>query len=93
MALGAVAALESANRPDINVVGFDGSNDARYAILSGKLHATVLQPVFRQAQYPIELANKWLKTGETGLPEKLLMDCILIDKTNAKQLENFALTY
>ena len=91
MALGAVAALESAGRNDVIVVGFDGSNDARDAIISGKLHATVLQPAFRQAQYSVELAHQWLQTGETGLPEKLLMDCILINSKNAKQLETFAI--
>lgn len=92
MALGAVAALESAGRSDVIVVGFDGSNDARDAIISGKLHATVLQPAFRQAQYAVELADQWLKTGNTGLPEKQLMDCILIDQSNAKRLHTFALS-
>jgi erythritol transport system substrate-binding protein len=91
MALGAVAALESANRNDVIVVGFDGSNDARDAIIKGTLHATVLQPAFRQAQYAVELANKYLKTGSTGQKEKMLMDCILIDTKNAKQLETFNL--
>ncbi len=91
MALGAVAALESAGRSDVIVVGFDGSNDARDAIIQDKLHATVLQPAFRQAQYAVELADQYLKTGDTGLPEKMLMDCILIDASNAKRLETFNL--
>lgn len=91
MALGAVAALESAGRNDVIVVGFDGSNDARDAILEGKMHATALQPAFRQAQYAVDIAHNWLEKGETGLPEKLLMDCILIDKGNARHLDTFAL--
>lgn len=91
MALGAVAALESAGRSDVIVVGFDGSNDARDAILAGKLHATVLQPASRQAEYAIELADRFLKTGSTGQPEKLLMECFLITRENASRLENFAL--
>jgi erythritol transport system substrate-binding protein len=91
MALGAVAALESAGRSDVIVVGFDGSNDAREAILAGKMHATVLQPAWRQAQYAVELADRFLKTGNTGRPEKQLMDCILISRAEASRLNNFAL--
>lgn len=91
MALGAVAALESAGRSDVIVVGFDGSNDARDAILSGKLHATVLQPAFRQAQFAVELADRFLKVGNTGQREKQLMDCLLIDRSNARRLNSFAL--
>lgn len=91
MALGAVAALESAGRRDVVVVGFDGSNDARDAIAAGKMRATVLQPARRQAQYAAELADRYLKTGKTGEREKLLMDCFLIDRGNAARLNNFAL--
>ncbi|WP_168074821.1 D-ribose ABC transporter substrate-binding protein [Caulobacter sp. SSI4214] len=91
MALGAVAALESAGRRDVVVVGFDGSNDARDAVAAGKMRATVLQPALRQAQYAVELADRYLKTGKTGEREKLLMDCFLVDRANAPRLNNFAL--
>lgn len=91
MALGAIAALESAGRHDVKVVGFDGSNDARDAILAGKMEATVLQPARRQAQYAVNLADRFLKQGETGQPEKLLMDCFLINRGNASRLKDFAL--
>jgi erythritol transport system substrate-binding protein len=91
MALGAVAALESVGRSDVVVVGFDGSNDARDAIRAGKLRATVLQPAYRQAQYAVELADRYLKTGKTGQPEKQLMDCFLITSANAADLDNFNL--
>jgi erythritol transport system substrate-binding protein len=91
MAMGAVAALESVGRSDVIVVGFDGSNDARDAIRAGKLRATVLQPAYRQAQYAVELADRYLKTGKTGQPEKQLMDCFLITSANAADLDNFNL--
>lgn len=91
MALGAIAALESAGRGDVTVIGFDGSNDARDAILAGKMRATVLQPARRQARYAVELADRFLKTGTTRQPEKLLMDCFLIERANAPQLKDFAL--
>ena len=91
MAMGALAALESAGRRDVVIVGFDGSNDARDAILAGKIHATVLQPAYRQAQYAVELADRYLKTGKTGQLEKQLMDCVLIDAAAAPALNNFNL--
>jgi erythritol transport system substrate-binding protein len=91
MAMGAIAALQGAGRGDVVVVGFDGSNDARDAIQSGKMQATVLQPARRQAQYAVELVDRFLKTGKTGQPEKLLMDCYLIDRGNAVRLKDFAL--
>lgn len=91
MAMGALAALEAAGRNDVIVVGFDGSNDVRDAITSGKIHATVLQPAYRQAQWAVELADKFLKEGSTGKDEKISMDCVLIDESNAASLETFAL--
>lgn len=91
MAMGAIAALEGAGRTDVIVVGFDGSNDMRDAIMAGKAHATVLQPAHRQAEYAVELAHKYLVTGSTGQPEKQLMDCILIDRSNAPRLADFAI--
>ena len=91
MALGAIAAIEAAGKTDVVVVGFDGSNDARDAIISGRMTATVLQPAYRQAQYAVELADVYLKKGETGQAEKLLMDCVLITGDNARRLDNFGL--
>ncbi|MBX2838006.1 MAG: D-ribose ABC transporter substrate-binding protein [Gammaproteobacteria bacterium] len=91
MAMGAWAALEAAGRKDVIVVGFDGSNDVRDSILAGGIKATVLQPAYAQAQMAVEQADKFLKTGSTGLDEKQLMDCVLIDDSNAGALETFAL--
>jgi erythritol transport system substrate-binding protein len=92
MAMGAYAALEAAGRKDVIVVGFDGSNDVRDSIKNGGIKATVLQPAYQQAQNAVEQADKFLKTGSTGLEEKQLMDCILINAENADKLETFALT-
>ncbi|HYD51463.1 MAG TPA: D-ribose ABC transporter substrate-binding protein [Gemmatimonadaceae bacterium] len=91
MAMGALAAVEAAGRKDVIIVGFDGSNDVRDAIKAGKIAATVLQPAYRQAQYAVELADKYIKTGSTGKPEKISMDCVLITAKNAGRLESFAL--
>ena len=91
MAMGAYAALVAAKRPDVIVVGFDGSNDVRDSILKGGIKATVLQPAYRQAEVAVEQADKYLKTGKTGEPEKQLMDCVLITANNAGKLETFTL--
>ncbi|WP_018687402.1 D-ribose ABC transporter substrate-binding protein [Ahrensia kielensis] len=91
MAMGAWAALEAAGRNDVIVVGFDGSNDVRDSILKGGIKATVLQPAYRQAQLAVEQADQYIRTGSTGLEEKQLMDCVLINGDNASKLETFAL--
>ncbi|MCW7542545.1 D-ribose ABC transporter substrate-binding protein [Aurantimonas litoralis] len=91
MAMGAWAALEAAGRTDVILVGFDGSNDVRDSIKMGGIKATVLQPAYRQAQLAVEQADQYLTTGSTGQPEKQLMDCVLIDESNADKLETFAL--
>ena len=91
MAMGAMAALKAAGKGKVIVVGFDGSNDVRDSILAGDIKATVLQPAYRIAQMAVEQADKYLKTGATGLSEKQLMDCVLINPKNAAKLETFAL--
>ncbi|WP_244274514.1 D-ribose ABC transporter substrate-binding protein [Labrenzia sp. OB1] len=91
MAMGAWSALKAAGRTDVIVVGFDGSNDVRDSILEGGIKATVLQPAFRQAEIAVEQADQYLKTGSTGQDEKQLMDCVLINASNAGNLETFAL--
>jgi erythritol transport system substrate-binding protein len=91
MAMGAIAALKAAGRKDVIVTGFDGSNDVRDAVLAGTAKATVLQPAAREAEYAVELADKFLKDGKTGVDEKISMDCVLIDASNAKNLDTFAL--
>ena len=91
MAMGAWAALEAAGRTDVVVVGFDGSNDVRDSILAGGIKATVLQPAYAQAQLAVEQADQYIKTGSTGVEEKQLMDCVLINGDNAADLETFSL--
>ncbi|PJC87190.1 D-ribose ABC transporter substrate-binding protein [Vibrio sp. HA2012] len=92
MALGAEAALRAAGRTDVFVVGFDGSDYVRDSILAdSNIKATVLQPAWDQAQMAVMQADQYIKTGKTGLDEKQLMDCILIDENNAKKLDTFAL--
>jgi erythritol transport system substrate-binding protein len=91
MAVGAEAALIAANRPDVIVVGFDGSPDAATSILKGQIKATVLQPIVGLSLAAVDQADKFLKTGSTGMDEKQTVNCILITKDNAAKLNNFVL--
>ncbi|WP_118185168.1 D-ribose ABC transporter substrate-binding protein [Paraburkholderia phosphatilytica] len=91
MAMGANAALKAAKRSDVIIVGFDGSNDVRDAIMRNEIRATVLQPAAEAANDAVDQADKYLKTGSTGKPEKQLINCSLITKTNAGKLDMFAL--
>lgn len=90
MALGAVAALKAAGLNKVVVVGFDGSPDALASIRAGDMKATALQPAAEIAQMAVDQADKYLKTGSTGAPEKQLIDCVLITQANADQFSNFA---
>ncbi|MEX1058143.1 MAG: D-ribose ABC transporter substrate-binding protein [Natronospirillum sp.] len=87
MALGAIAALKEAGRLDGVVVGgFDGSPDAIDAIKAGELAYTVLQPVAVFAEAAVRQADRYLKTGETGVDqEKQLFDCLLVTLDNIDQ--------
>jgi erythritol transport system substrate-binding protein len=91
MAMGASAALQAAGKPKVIVVGLDGSNDARDAVLAGKVAATVLQPIAQITVMAVDEADQYIRTGATGKPEKQLVDCVLITKANAQKLNNFTL--
>ncbi len=91
MAMGADAALQAAGKTKVVVVGFDGINDVRDAIKSGKIAATVLQPWYRMSQAAVEEADDYLRTGHTGRPEKQSIDCVLITKANVNKLADLQL--
>jgi erythritol transport system substrate-binding protein len=92
MAVGAAAALKAANRSDVIVVGFDGSDDAGQGIKDGSIKATVLQPIVGLSLAAVDQADAYLKNGSTGKDEKQTVDCILITKDNVAGLKNFALS-
>ncbi|MBN6547008.1 D-ribose ABC transporter substrate-binding protein, partial [Actinacidiphila bryophytorum] len=76
MALGVVAALKSAHKTGVVVVGFDGSPDAVAQIKAGTMAATALQPAALGAQMAVTQADQFIKTGKTGQPEKQTIDCV-----------------
>jgi erythritol transport system substrate-binding protein len=91
MALGAQAALKAAKRTDVKVVGFDGSDDVVRSIRAGAIKATVLQPIATFSKLAVQQADKYIKTGKTGKPEKQSLPCYLITPANAAKTSNFEL--
>lgn len=89
MAVGAAAAIKAAGKT-LKIIGVDGSNDARDEIKAGNMTSTAMQPAALIAQTAVEQADKYLKTGATGKPEKQLIDCVIITKKNADKLNNFS---
>jgi erythritol transport system substrate-binding protein len=91
MALGAVAALKAAGLLDkVTVVGFDGSPDAIAAVKKDEMLATVLQPAALISEMAVEQADKTIKDGKSGEPEKQAIDCELVTKDNADEFGVFA---
>lgn len=91
MALGAQAALKAAKRLDVKVVGFDGSDDVVRSIRAGGIEATVLQPVATFSKLAVQQADRYIRTGKTGKPEKQSLPCFLITPKNAAKTSGFEL--
>jgi erythritol transport system substrate-binding protein len=90
MALGAFAALQSAKKTGVIVTGFDGSPDVVSSILKSGIKATVLQPASQIAAMAVDQADKYIKTGKTGQPEKQSVDCVLVQPDNAPKVTDFS---
>lgn len=89
MALGAAAALKAAGRKGVIVVGFDGSPDVIAAIKAGEIKATVLQPAALISRQAVEQADRYIRAGSSGMPEKQAIDCELVTRENADQFGLF----
>jgi erythritol transport system substrate-binding protein len=91
MALGAINALKEAKKLDqVKVLGFDGNQDAVDAVKGGEMVATVLQPIVEATQKAIAQLDSVIRTGETGVAEeKQAIDCVLITKENAADVNDF----
>jgi erythritol transport system substrate-binding protein len=91
MALGAVNALKAKGLlDDVEVLGFDGSQDAVNAVQDGDLVATVVQPIVDGTNEALKQLDSVIRTGETGAPEeKQALDCVLVTEENAGTVQNF----
>lgn len=93
MALGAIEALRDAGKlSDVCVLGFDGNDDARDAVLAGEMVATVLQPIVDGTKLAVQQMHTYITTGEAPAQEKQSIDCILITPENAGNLNGFVLS-
>ena len=61
-------------------------------IKEGKCLATGLQQIDLITRNAVNQANDYLATGSTGMEEKQLVDCVLINADNADKLDNFVYT-
>ena len=89
MALGAAAAVKSAGLNGMRIVGFDGSPDAIAAIRAGEMQATSLQPAVYIARMAVDEADRYMKSGSTGAPERQIVPCDLVIRSNATNYGNF----
>lgn len=73
MALGAVKALEAANKKDVIVVGFDATDDAQAAVKAGTMAATIAQKPAKIGELGVSTAQKIIKgeTVEKNIPVEL----------------------
>lgn len=82
MALGAVEAIAAAKKTgQITVIGFDASDEARKAVLSGTMDATVAQSPSQMGALAVENAYHLIK-GEP-VKDELVVPIQLITKENA----------
>ena len=82
-ALGCVAAVESANLLDqIQIVGVDGSDDAKAAIAEGKMLASAAQDPVQIGSVAIETAYKVIAGEE--VEKDIKIPSYLVDASNAK---------
>jgi ribose transport system substrate-binding protein len=77
MALGAIKAIKTANK-NVIIVGFDGNDDAKAAVASGELAATIAQKPDLMGEIAVENAVKVAK-GET-VEKEIPVDLLLIKK-------------
>lgn len=84
MALGAVVALNSARMSDqVEVIGFDGTDEAIQAVKEGRMAATVAQQPYKMGQMGVELAVEVLKGND--IKDKIEVPVKLITKENVDE--------
>ena len=75
MCLGVAKALESANRSDIMVVGFDGAVETLEAIKEGKVTGTVFQQFALIGQMSIDLFDQVFAGDTADIENPMLIAC------------------
>lgn len=86
MCLGVAKALESANRTDVMVVGFDGAQETLEAIKDGKVTGTVFQQFALIGKTSVDIADKVFKGDTADIENPMAIDC---DFANADNIDQF----
>ena len=82
-ALGAVAALEKANKTGVTVIGFDGMPEGKAAIKAGKIYADAIQFPERIGAQCVQSIVKYL-AGE-DVPAQVLIPTALYKKADSEK--------
>ena len=85
MALGAVEAIEEANRTNIIVTGHDANTSALEAVEAGRLTVTIPQSPDLQARIALQLLIRHLENGDTFPPITFLPKSDVITSDNVGQ--------
>lgn len=84
MALGALQALEAANRKNVKIIGYDGSSECVQKISEGKITATVAQKFKALGTTAVEWAAKAAEGKAADAPATISIDTELVTAENAK---------
>ncbi len=84
MAMGAVAALESAGRKNVIVTGIDALPDAIQAVKDGKLAMTIRIPVYDMGRWAARF-GAWTVNHDLTVPVNSVIPVTFITKDNAGQ--------
>lgn len=85
-AMGVIEALKNAGVTNVDVYGFDATDEGITAIEQGTLTATIAQQPYMFGTETVKEALKCLR-GET-YSEQLDMPCVLVDKDNVAEYSN-----
>jgi len=89
VALGAIAALKSAGRDDVIVVGIDGSNDERDAVKAGTLKATVMLQAQAIAAQGVTDLDNYIQNGVKPEQQRVMFRGILVTPENTSHVQDF----
>lgn len=85
MCLGVAKALESANRTDIMVIGFDGATETLEAIKDGKVTGTVFQQFALIGKEAVNICDKVFNGDTADIKNPMAIDCDFADAENIDQ--------
>lgn len=86
MALGTAKAIESSNRKDVKIVGFDGASETLEAIKAGRVTGTVFQQFALIGTTAVDLFDKVFNGTGSDIPKLMPIPC---DFASYKNIDQF----